>query len=138
MLTSTVCDIGVNGSLFACFSAVGLGIWDTKFGILKAWKPYPHGSTVNRHMYSIAGQLLTTCSKALYAFPCTVAPSTLLAVIGSRTKDENSKHVNDPWSNMLVRNCIHRVFRDHSFSLLLWGWGRVSMSEILKSLFRLK
>ncbi|XP_064643048.1 nucleolar protein 11-like [Lineus longissimus] len=66
----------------------GIGIWDTKYGTLLAWKGYPEDCQTHK-LYKHKNSLLMPCGKSVYQYHLEITPSTLSAALGSFTDSVN-------------------------------------------------
>ncbi|XP_060576638.1 nucleolar protein 11-like [Ruditapes philippinarum] len=73
----------------------GLGIFDTKFGLLKSWQPYPDKCLSKPKMCKVRDNLFLPCGTTLYRYKCKCEPSTIVSLLGqaSITDNKNTQSV---------------------------------------------
>ncbi|XP_053393572.1 nucleolar protein 11-like [Mercenaria mercenaria] len=69
----------------------GLGIFDTKFGLLKSWQPFPDKCLCKPKICKVGGNLFMPCGTTLYRYKYECEPSTLVSLLGQAKIDSADK-----------------------------------------------
>lgn len=72
-------------------STVGIGIWDTKFGVYHSWTPLPDQKHLHGQLYYSRGRLLIACTNGIYMFPVVPKVATLGACLGKTSTQASAQ-----------------------------------------------
>jgi hypothetical protein len=72
---------------------VGIGVWDTKFGIFHSWLPLPDTKQTSGQLYYTGGRLLLACTGGVYTFGVIPRAATLLSCLGKTSHGSQSAAV---------------------------------------------